>query len=171
MRRLILMRHSKAEQEGATDHARSLSRRGRRDAAAAGRLLAGRGDLPALGLVSTAQRTRDTWEAVCVGLGSEPDVRFDRALYDQGPEAVLELLALVEPDCAAVLVIGHNPTLQVVAHSLADVSEAGAEPAAEAALAEGLPTSALVAFDLSGAWSQVAAGSARLTQVDVPRQR
>ncbi|MPZ96144.1 MAG: histidine phosphatase family protein, partial [Propionibacteriales bacterium] len=166
MPRLILMRHSKAEQEAATDHARPLSRRGRRDATAAGRLLADRGDLPALGLVSTAQRTRDTWEAVCVGLESEPDVRFDRALYDRGPEAVLELLAVVEPDRTVVLVIGHNPTIQVVAHTLADSSEAGADPAAEAALAEGLPTSALVTFDVPGDWSQVTAGSVRLTQVD-----
>lgn len=169
MHRLVLMRHAQAEPEAATDHARILSSRGRRDARAAGRLLAGRGDTPALALVSTAQRARDTWEAVRDGLdttASEPEVWFDRALYDAGPRAVVELLGAVEPGVATVLVVGHNPTMSVVAAALSDGE---AEGELEERVSAGLSTAACAAYDVPVAWEDVNARRLRLTHLDVPR--
>ncbi len=166
------MRHAKAEQHGSTDHARRLSERGRRDARAAGVLLAGRGEVPALVLVSSAQRTRDTWDALRAGLtghgdGTDaPEAWFDRALYDAGPKAVVELLAAVEAVVPSVLVIAHNPTISVVAAALSDGE---GDPALEQAVAEGLPTAALAGFDVPVGWEDVNAGRLRLTAVDVPR--
>jgi phosphohistidine phosphatase len=175
-RRLVLMRHAKAEQDAASDHARRLSERGRRDAHAAGVRLAERGDLPALVLVSTAQRTRDTWEAVRAGLADgagtargdakEPEAWFDRALYDSGPKAVVELLAAVDSDVPSVLVIGHNPTVSTVAAALSDGE---AESSLELAVGSGLSTSALVGFDVPVAWEDVNARRLRVAYVDVPR--
>jgi phosphohistidine phosphatase len=173
--RLVLMRHAQAEPEAATDRARILSPRGRRDARAAGRLLAGRGDTPALALVSTAQRARDTWEAVRDGLdtldtldtmASEPEVWFDRALYDAGPRAVVELLGAVEPGVATVLVVGHNPTMSVVAAALSDGE---AEGELEERVSAGLSTAACAAYDVPVAWEDVNARRLRLTHLDVPR--
>jgi phosphohistidine phosphatase len=168
-RRLLLMRHAKAEPDASSDHARRLSERGRRDARAAGVLLGRRGDVPALVLVSTAQRTRDTWEAVHAGMGDDagsPEAWFDQALYDSGPRAVVELLGAVEETVPSVLVIGHNPTISVVA---AAMSDGEAEPALERAVADGLSTAALACFDVPVTWSDVNAGRLRLTHVDVPR--
>lgn len=164
--RLLLMRHAKARQEAETDHARPLSPRGRRDAHAAGTLLARRGDLPALVLVSSAQRTRDTWSAVSDGLGAEVEAWFDRALYDAGPKAVVELLGAVGPSVSSVLVIGHNPTMSTVAAALSD-GEADAD--LEEAVADGLRTSAVAGFDVALPWADVNARTLRLTHVDVPR--
>jgi phosphohistidine phosphatase len=167
-RRLLLMRHAKAEPDASTDHARRLSERGRRDARAAGVLLGRRGDVPALVLVSTAQRTRDTWESVHAGMGDagSPEAWFDRALYDSGPRAVVELLGAVEETVPSVLVIGHNPTISMVA---AAMSDGEAEPALERAVADGLSTAALACFDVPVRWTDVNAGRLRLTHVDVPR--
>ena len=165
-RRLILMRHAHAEHEASSDHARRLSARGRRDAHAAGVLLARRGDVPALALVSPAQRTRDTWDALCAGMGQDAEVWFDRSLYDSGPKAVVELLGAVEPEVRSALVIGHNPTMSVLAAALTDGEAA---PALEAAVADGLSTASLACFDVPGEWEDLNARRLRLTHLDEPR--
>jgi phosphohistidine phosphatase len=171
-RRLVLMRHAKAEHESSTDENRRLSPRGRRDARAAGVLLAEHGDVPALVLVSTAQRTRDTWDAVRDGIlsasaGSQAsEAWFDRSLYDSGPPAVVELLCAVESTVPSVLVIGHNPTISVVASALSDGQ---AEPALEEAVSEGMSTAGLAFFDVPVDWVDLNAHVLRLTHVEVPR--
>ena len=171
-RRLLLMRHAKAEHETATDHDRRLSPRGRRDARAAGVLLGERGDVPALVMVSTSQRTRDTWAGVLAGLvdgpggGQEPEAWFDRSLYDEGPRAVVELVGAVEDTVSSVLVVGHNPTISMVAAALSD---GAADPALEQAVVKGLPTAAIACFDVPVPWRDVNAGQLRLTDVDKPR--
>lgn len=170
-RRLVLMRHAKAESHAASDHARRLSEQGRRDARAAGAALARHGDVPSMALVSTARRARDTWEAVSAGLGVEPaggrpEAWFDRALYDSGPKAVVELLAAVEPEVASVLVVGHNPTMSVVAAALSDGL---ADPALEDAVSDGLATAGMACFDVPVEWVEVNARTLRLARVDVPR--
>jgi len=172
-RRLLLMRHAKAEQEGETDHARRLSARGRRDARAAGIMLGERGDVPALVLVSTSQRTRDTWDGVLAGLSdgaggnaAKPETWFDRSLYDEGPRAVVELVGAVEDAVSTVLVIGHNPTISMVASALSD---GAADPVLEQAVVKGLATAAVACFDVAVPWPEVNAGRLRLTHVDKPR--
>jgi len=172
-RRLLLMRHAKARHEGETDHARRLSPRGRRDAHAAGVLLGRRGDVPGLVLVSTSQRTRDTWDGVRAGLADglgdaagQAEAWFDRSLYDSGPRAVVELVGAVEDSVSAVLVIGHNPTISTVA---AAMSDGQADPSLEDAVEDGLATAALACFDVPVPWPDVNAGRLRLTHVDKPR--
>jgi phosphohistidine phosphatase len=165
-RRLVLMRHAKAEKHADTDHDRPLSQRGWRDARAAGTLLARRGDVPALVLVSTSRRTRDTWDAVSGCLDPVPEAWFDRALYDAGAKAVVELLGAVGADVPSVLVIGHNPTMSVVAAALSDGE---AEPALEDAVADGLSTAGLAGYDVPVHWVDVNARRLRLTHVDKPR--
>lgn len=166
MRRLTLMRHAKAEPSAETDLARPLADRGRRDARAAGALLASRGEAPELALVSTATRTRQTWELVCAALPAAPDVWFDKTLYGGGGPAVVELLAAVEPDVRSVIVIGHDPTMSVAA---AAFSDGYADAQAESALSAGLATAAMACFDVPVPWEDVNAGRLRLTSVDVPR--
>lgn len=166
VRRLTLMRHAKAVQVAETDQARPLAGRGRRDARAAGALLAARGEGPGLALVSPALRTRESWELVRAGLGADPQVWFDQTLYDGGGPALVELLAAVEPDVSSVIVVGHDPTMSVVG---AAFSDGHADPAVESALSEGFKTAAVACFDVPVPWEDVNAGRLRLTSFDVPR--
>ncbi len=123
---LWLLRHAKTVPDppvGKTDHERPLAPRGRRDAdALARRLEADRlgfkaADLPGLVLCSTAVRTVQTAERVLPGLG-DPPVEYRRALYDATPEEVIDELRALDDGIATVMVVGHNPTAQILAVSL-----------------------------------------------------
>ena len=57
-RRLVVMRHAKAEHSASTDHVRALAERGMGDAEAAGRWMRDHGVEPDAALVSDALRTQ-----------------------------------------------------------------------------------------------------------------
>src|SRR3712207_3221765 len=94
-RRLLLMRHAKAEPYGPTDRDRPLTRTGRRDAAVVGRWFAEQGLVVDHALVSAAVRTIETCEEVraTAGFTTEPDVRAD--LYAAEAEQILAAITEV----------------------------------------------------------------------------
>ncbi|MCW2784204.1 MAG: Phosphoglycerate mutase [Marmoricola sp.] len=165
-RRLIVMRHAKAEQVAASDHERVLAGRGLRDAAEAGRWAAEVGYLPDHVVVSSAARTRGTWVrfALGAGLALEPDV--DRALYSAGTDGALEIARFAPAAARTAMLVGHNPTMESLVHLLDD---GGADVEVFDRLAAGFPTSAIGVLEISGDWSDLEIGSARLTDFHVPR--
>lgn len=165
-RRLVLVRHSKAEQSGPADFERRLTDRGRADAAATGAWLAGRGLVPDHALVSAADRARETWECLAgaAGWGLEPDL--DRGLYAAGPETALDLVRAVPGSAATLVLVGHNPTVA----SLGSVLDDGeGDPGATSEMAAGYPTSAVAVLALEGTWADLAEGGARLEAFHVGR--
>jgi len=165
-RRLVVMRHAKAEQAGPTDFERPLAARGRDDAAAAGAWLSAEGLSPDHALVSAAVRTQQTWEAVAAGAGWSLAPDFDRGLYAAGPETALDLVRLVPSEVATLVVIGHNPTMAVLAQVLDDGS---GDPSVGASMAGDFPTSAGAVFSYDGAWADLGEGAARLEAFHVGR--
>lgn len=143
MDRLLLMRHGKAERRSASgeDYDRALTEQGCADAAAVGRALAGQGLIPALALVSGAQRTVETWEAM---QASFPKARVQtlRSLYNASPMEILD--ALEGATAGTVMVVGHNPGLHELAVEL--LSEGGAGAGEVGKVAAKFPTSTAVAF-------------------------
>ena len=145
MPQLIVIRHAKAvdRMEAEDDFERGLTERGREDAARAGGALADAGLKADLALVSPARRTRETWREIGEGLGAPP-VQDPMALYHATFEmlqrAVLEALA---GGAEAPVLVGHNPGVGALAHSLA------AEIEASAHFPRGWPTGAAAAFELS----------------------
>lgn len=160
------MRHAKAEQAGRSDFERPLASRGHRDAADAGRWLAGAGFAPDQALVSAALRTRETWEAVAVAADWPLDADLDRGLYAAGPEAAIDLIRLTPDAVEALIVIGHNPTMAYLAQVL-DSGEGS--PDVPDALAGDFPTSALALFEYDGSWADLGPGSAALRSAYVGR--
>lgn len=114
LRQLTLLRHAKAVpfEDDAGDFDRALAERGLSDAAAVGPRLVDAGAAPEVVLVSTALRTRQTWEQVS---GSFPnaDVRFLRTLY-LAPAEMLRIEAL-RAGAERVMILAHNPGLQDLA--------------------------------------------------------
>src|SRR5690349_14981710 len=108
------MRHAKAEPFAASDHERELARRGVRDATEAGRWAAEADVLPDYVVVSSAARTQGTWSAFVAGSGVGTDAVTDRALYSAGTDGALEIVRTVPADARTVMLVGHNPTMEVL---------------------------------------------------------
>jgi phosphohistidine phosphatase len=71
----------------------------------------------------------------------------------------------VPEDARTLLVIGHNPTIAVVAQLLDDGE--GDQEAGQRMM-EGYPTSALAVFEYDGEWSDLEPASARLSAFHSP---
>ena len=119
-KRLYLLRHAKSswEQTGLADHDRPLAGRGRRAARAITRHLEQHGVVVDLVLCSTARRARETLAGIEPALGAA-DVRYEPGLYGAGAGELLERLHGVAGDIGAVMLIGHNPAIEQLAHALA----------------------------------------------------
>ncbi len=160
-RRLVIMRHAKAEATAPSDHERSLASRGRADAEAAGRWLAEQGITPDLALVSDAVRTRQTWAQLAGGAGWDESLAdFSDALYAAGADSAFDLLRETDDGVTTLVVIGHNPTMAYVAE-LVDDGE-GDDDATTGMVTRGFPTSALAVFSVDGPWSALGPGTGRL---------
>jgi phosphohistidine phosphatase len=164
VRRLVVMRHAKAEPVAATDHARRLAARGRRDAEEAGRWARAEGVLPDHAFVSTAARAHETWTAFRLGAGLDLEAELDGGLYAAGPDSTIEMLRSAPPAAATVMVVGHNPTMAHLVHLLDDGS---ADATVFAALSAGFPTAAVAVLELAGGWSQLDVAAARVTAFHV----
>ncbi len=165
MNMLILMRHGKAvrENEAPDDKSRNLTDRGRRQAAEAGAALKAAGINPDRILVSGAARTRQTYAALAGQFDAAATFLDD--LYMASAETVWT--EAIRTGGEAVLVIGHNPGLQVLAASLGIQSHD--QSVAAKALQQHLPTSAYAAFSVAGTRSDAA--GPRLISVWAPSSR
>jgi phosphohistidine phosphatase len=164
IRRLIVMRHAKAEPYAASDHARDLTARGRADASNAGAYLAAASVVPDYAVVSTATRTRSTWSEVATASGSAAEAVYDESLYNGDVARVLEALHVVPEEARTVIVVGHNPTAEYLAHVLDD---GNGEPAAVTRMLAGYPAAALTVLDVDVPWSQLAEGVGRVRHFHV----
>ncbi len=115
MRELILLRHAHAEHgvAGQADMDRPLSAEGHAEAEAAGRWLAERNLVPDRVLCSPARRTRETLEAV-LGVIGYVEQRIHDGIYEAEPG---DLIALADshPDAERLMLVGHNPGLELLA--------------------------------------------------------
>jgi phosphohistidine phosphatase len=163
MRRLLLLRHAKTENDAPSgqDQDRRLDDRGRLDAAAIGSWIGRHPPLPDAVLVSTAVRTRQTWEIAreamrntARNLAPEPRVEFPAELYGADPAQLLQIVRMAEAtDPKRLMVIGHNPGMHELALALAGSGDA----AAKKALEDNLPTAGLAIFDFAiEDWNEVA---------------
>ncbi len=154
MRRLILLRHAKTEKDSASgkDQDRCLDERGESDATEIGAWLAANGYLPDIALVSTAARTRQTWDRISLYM-PHCRVKYLDDLYLAETSQLLEIVQTAKGDPASLLVLGHNPGLHELAWNLTGKSSA----ADRRALGENLPTAAAAIIDFAAAkWRDVA---------------
>ena len=167
MRRLLLLRHAKAErsQPGGRDHDRVLAERGRADARKLGAFLARHAFVPDRAVVSTAVRTRETWELLATAFEKAPPVSFDDRIYGASPQLMLQAIKDTGPETGTLLLIGHNPALQELAAMLI----ASGDIDARERLGEEFPTSALAAISFAAEdWSGVHSHGGRLEHFITP---
>ncbi len=166
-RRLILLRHAKSDwPEGIADHERPLGRRGLADAPRMGAYIESHGLIPDFAVVSTARRTRETWDLVEQELSRSVPVRFDRRIYEARPGALLFLIREVEPSVGTLMLVGHNPGFEEIARFL--IGSGNVE--ARNLLAEKYPTGALAVIDFNiEDWGDIETRSGSLDKFIAPR--
>lgn len=162
-RRLVVIRHAQAEQQGPTDFDRPLAAQGHRDARAAGEWLAGQSFTLDAALVSAALRTRETWQSLCSASGyAEELAELDRGLYHAGCDSALDLIRLTSDEVGSLAVVGHNPTVEMLVHTLDDGTGV-LDPSS------GYPTAAMTVLEFEGSWADLAGQRARATGFHVAR--
>lgn len=116
MRRLLLLRHARAEPAGhAPDFDRALTAAGRADARTMGAFLAAREIAPGLALLSPARRAAKTWELARAELSTACEEKIDPRLYDAPGGEVLEICRRIASRFQAAVLIGHNPGFEALA--------------------------------------------------------
>ncbi|MET7766131.1 histidine phosphatase family protein [Streptomyces sp. NPDC005336] len=166
-RRIVLLRHAKADWPQVPDHERPLAERGRKDALIAGRRLAEAGLTPELTLCSTAVRTRETWKLAVHELPHRPKTVYEERLYDASLGELLAVLNETSDDITDLLLVGHNPGMHALADALANEAEEGTR---ERMNRSGFPTSGFAVVTFSGSWKSVEHGVGRLTAFWAPHE-
>jgi phosphohistidine phosphatase len=167
-RRILLLRHAKSawDEPGLDDFDRPLAPRGRRAAAVMGVYLRDEGLVPDLVLCSAARRAAETWEIAAHELARPPAVEHDPALYMVTGERLLKRLKKLPASVKAVLVVGHEGGVDVLARRL--VGD-GAAPLRKR-LNEKFPTAALAVVAVAiNDWAALAEKSGTLTRFAAPK--
>lgn len=174
-KQLYVVRHAKSswDDPGLRDHERPLAPRGRRATKVLHEHLQSEGIEPALVLCSSARRALDTLEGVNPASGRRV---IEPELYDADVGALLERLRQVPGDVSSVMVIGHNPAMQMLVLRLAG----DRAPAAEESLGDResdlaqvrrkFPTGGLATLEFECEWGELGPGRARLTALVRPKQ-
>jgi phosphohistidine phosphatase len=168
MLRLMLLRHAKAEfaSSGQTDAERTLAARGREVAPVMGHYLAQHSLRPDTALVSTALRTRQTWQLVAAELDQPPPATFEARLYDATAHNLLAVLQELPSDVHSVLVVGHNPGVQ----ELATLLIASGDITARQSLLEKFPTASVAVIDFPvRSWAEIRPNGGRVDRFVTPR--
>ena len=163
MKRLLLLRHAKAEPatDPLVDIDRPLADRGERDARRIGERLRQQKLQPALILASPAARALRTAQLVAQAIEYPRDaIALDRRLYLAEPAAIVEIIAAQNDAIETLLVVGHNPGLTELVHRLLPAFDV-----------DDLPTCAVVGLDYGEvmAWQRIAGSAAALCYYDYPK--
>ncbi|MCB1383442.1 MAG: histidine phosphatase family protein [Notoacmeibacter sp.] len=158
MSRVYLLRHARAAfpQPGMRDFDRPLEKDADDDAEALGIAMRANGQRPDSVVCSSARRTRETWDHVAQGLELDPDMaEFSDTLYCTDASGYIDVIRS-RAGQESVMLIGHNPMLEEVAHSLSGRGNGSS------ALADGFATCGLAVIDFDTPLADVAPGKGNL---------
>ncbi|CAM2960823.1 histidine phosphatase family protein [Actinomyces slackii] len=164
MRRLVLVRHSKASHDAATDIERPLSSKGAELADLLARELRSRLVSADQLLVSPATRARETARPIRRRL--EPSATsVHEEIYTLGANGILRLLVGQQAQARTVIVVGHEPTISILGHLLHDTDDDLASQ-----ISFGVPTATAVLLDVPCAWQELAPRTARIREILTARR-
>ena len=114
MKTALILRHAKSSWDNMhqQDHERPLNKRGKRTAPRMGQLILEQQLTPDTIISSTAQRARETVEAVASSCQFPGEIIFDDNLYLAPPIVYLDILKTLPDQCQRILFVGHNPGME-----------------------------------------------------------
>ena len=167
-KQLLILRHAKSswDDPGLPDHERPLAPRGHRAVEVLRRHLSSSGIEPTLVLCSSARRARETLE----GLAAPGEHLIEPELYNADAGALIDRLRRIGDEPPSVMLIGHNPALQVLVLRLAGVAGQDGDDSDLARVRRKFPTGGLATLEFDCAWSELAPGRVRLSALVRPKQ-
>lgn len=155
-KKLILVRHAKTEEGSSVlpDFERNLTNRGMLDATQLGKHLAGIGILPNMVLSSDAHRAYTTAELLVSQMDYEiSKIYKNHEIYQASVRTLLQLVNDLKDEWEAVMIVGHNPTINYLSEYLTG-TEIGHMPTGSCAIIE---------FD-NLTWTEIGQNSGSLEQ-------
>jgi phosphohistidine phosphatase len=168
-RQLYVLRHAKSswDEPGLDDHDRPLAARGRDAAQAMAAHVRAEGIRPELVICSSARRARETLD----GVDPTGHRLIEPGVYSAGATDLLQRLRRVPDATGSVMVIGHNPTLQMLVLCLADPGRDTLGKGSDLeAMHSKFPTAALATLRFDGGWGELGPRRAELAGFVRPRQ-
>jgi phosphohistidine phosphatase len=118
MKKLLLIRHAKAEQETKRpDFERALTEKGIKDATLMAQRLVAEGIKPQLIIASPALRTHTTANIFSEHLLSH-EVETDKKIYDANENTLLHIINTLPDERDFVAIVGHNPGISQILYYL-----------------------------------------------------
>ncbi len=172
-RQLFVLRHAKSswDDPGLDDHERPLAPRGHRTTKLLAEHLRTAGVEPEQVLCSSARRTRETLS----GVDPTGERLVERQLYSASVDDLITRLRQVPAGISSVMLVGHNPAMQMLVLRLTGANGNGrayasAPPDGDLGeLQRKFPTGALATVEFDCDWSALAPGCARLSAFVAPR--
>lgn len=163
-RELLLLRHGESDWSmNGPDFDRPLKDRGKHDAQRIGVWLARQALMPDLMVSSPAARARVTAERLVEAMDmAAGGIREDRRVYDAGLSDLLAVLADCPADAERVMLVGHNPGLEILLQYL---TAGELDIPADGRL---LPASTLARLAMPEDWRGRVKGAARLESITRP---
>lgn len=161
MKTLLILRHAKTQSDApAGDHARELTERGHRNAAAMGVYIHNLTRPPDAIITSDATRALQTAEVVAAAGNIAAPLTVEPQIYAADLDTLLAVVRRIPDAVNSAMIVGHNPGFEELAEALAGTHDEGIR----------LPTSglALLEFDVER-WDAVREGTGRLREVATPR--
>ena len=161
MKTLLILRHAKTQPDApAGDHARELTERGHRNAAAMGAYIHNLTGTPDAIITSDATRALQTAEIVATAVAFATPLTVVPRIYAADLATLLAVVRRIPDEVSSAIIIGHNPGFEELAAALAGNDHEGIR----------LPTSglAVLEFDVER-WDTVREGGGRLREVATPR--
>lgn len=168
MKRLCLMRHAKSDwnQPELEDAQRTLNGRGVKSAAFLAGFIVDQGWTPDHALCSTAVRARSTIKPLAERLQGQCAVEYRDDLYMAMPGTLLGAVHQLDDKNDTVLIVAHNPGLEMLAVALADKDSEDLS----ARMADHFPTGALAVFHFDvEKWADIIEGTGHVAFYGKPR--
>lgn len=135
MKKLLLVRHAKAESTEYSDIERPLSEIGMKDAKIIGKFLKNNSISPDIIISSPALRAKQTAELISQEFSFQKEsIIFDNSLYDIDAVSLINYISNLSNKFNSIILVGHNPTFAETLSIFLNKSSVNMPPAAVALL-------------------------------------
>ena len=167
MKVIYLLRHAKSSWKDPEldDLRRPLNKRGRQTAVAIARFLTAEGIVPATILCSPSVRTRETLDAISASFAEPVPTRFEQGIYEAHVVELLQRLQRLNNHLASVMVVGHNPGLELLTNVLTGAGQGNSGSRNTASYGEKFATGSLAVIEADiDTWADLKETTGRLVR-------